>query len=113
MHLVGDAGFLRVLIGHFQQHGIEIDTEAPGAQPFWMQAHDNVLAKDVRFIPNRALVFLNSDGSHGASLPAEAPEDFERYIYQCRVGPDGLTIDRLKALLTPQARAKWEGKEGY
>ena len=96
-----------------QLYRVSDDTEAPGAQPFWMQAHDNVLAKDVRFIPNRALVFLNSDGSHGASLPAEAPEDFERYIYQCRVGPDGLTIDRLKALLTPQTRAKWEGKEGY
>ena len=96
-----------------QLYRVSDDVEAPGAQPFWMQAHDNVLAKDVRFLPNRALVFLNSDGSHGASLPAEAPEDFERYIYQCRVGPDGPTIERLKALLTPDARAKWEGKEGY
>ena len=96
-----------------QLYRVSDDVEAPGAQPFWMQAHDNVLAKDVRFLPNRALVFLNSDGSHGASLPAEAPEDFERYIYQCRVGPDGPTLERLKALLTPEARAKWEGKDGY
>ena len=96
-----------------QLYRVNDDVEAPGAQPFWMQTHDNVLAEDVRFLPNRALVFLNSDGSHGASLPAEAPEEFERYIYQCRVGPDGPTIDRLKALLTPEARAKWEGKEGY
>ncbi len=96
-----------------QLYRVNDDVEAPGAQPFWMQAHDNVLAADVRFLPNRALVFLNSDGSHGASLPQEAPADFERYIYQCRIGPDRATIDLLKARLTPEARAKWEGKQGY
>jgi len=67
----------------------------------------------VRFVPNRALVFLNSDGSHGASLPAEAPAGFERYIYQCRIGPDRGTIDRLKARLTPESLERWEGKQGY
>jgi len=46
-----------------------------------MQSHDNVLARDVRFAFNRALVFLNADGSHGASIPEDAPADFERYIY--------------------------------
>lgn len=96
-----------------QIYRVSDDVEAPGAQPFWMQAHDNVLAKDVRFIANRALVFLNADHSHGASIPEEAPEDFERYIYQFRVGPVGQTIERLKSELTPEARAKWEGKDGY
>ena len=96
-----------------QLYRVTDDVEAPGAQPFWMQAHNNVLVRDVRFVPNRALAFLNSDGSHGASLPPEAPADFERYIYQCRVGPDRNTIERLKAVLTPEARARWEGKDGY
>ena len=78
-----------------------------------MQAHQHELVRDVRFLPNRALVFLNADGSHGASLPDEAPADFERYIYQCRVGPEGRAIERLKARLTPEARRRWEGKDGY
>lgn len=96
-----------------QLYRVTDDVEAPGAQPFWMQSHNNVLVQDVRFVANRALVFLNSDGSHGASLPPEAPADFERYIYQCRVGPDRHTIDALKARLSPEARARWEGKDGY
>jgi hypothetical protein len=78
-----------------------------------MESHQHVLARDVRFLPNRALVFLNADGSHGASIPEEAPPDFERYIYQFRIGPERQTIERLKAQLTPEARAKWEGKKGY
>jgi len=96
-----------------QLYRVSDDVEAPGAQPFWMESHDNVLAKDVRFLPNRALVFLNADGSHGASIPEEAPADFERYIYQFRIGPERQTIERLKAQLTPDARMKWEGKKGY
>ncbi len=96
-----------------QLYRVNDDVEAPGAQPFWMESHEHVLAKDVRFLPNRALVFLNADGSHGASIPEDAPADFERYIYQFRIGPDRRAVDRLKAELTPEARAKWEGKKGY
>lgn len=96
-----------------QLYRVSDDVEAPGAQPFWMESHDHVLARDVRFLPNRALVFLNADGSHGASIPEDAPADFERYIYQFRIGPERQTIERLKTQLTPDARAKWEGKKGY
>ncbi|MGE0392011.1 MAG: hypothetical protein AB7I25_01950 [Vicinamibacterales bacterium] len=96
-----------------QLYRVNDDVEAPGAQPFWMGSHDHVLAKDVRFLPNRALVFLNADGSHGASIPEDAPADFERYIYQFRIGPDRKAVERLKAELPPEARAKWEGKQGY
>lgn len=96
-----------------QLYRVSDDVEAPGAKPYWMESHDNVLARDVRFLPNRALVFLNADGSHGASIPEDAPADFERYIYQFRVGPERQTIERLKQQLTPEARARWEGKKGY
>ncbi len=96
-----------------QLYHVSDDVEAPGAQPFWMKTHHHVLARDVRFVPNRALVFLNADGSHGASIPEDAPEDFERYIYQLRIGPEGTAIERLKAALSPEARQRWEGKEGY
>jgi hypothetical protein len=37
--------------------------------------------------PNAVLAFLNSTGTHGPHLPADAmPARRERYIRQCRVG---------------------------
>lgn len=89
------------------------DVNAPSAQPYWISGAHCELVKDVPFRRNRALVFLNSDGAHGASLPEDAPADFERYIYQWRIGPHGAVMRDLLARLTPATRSAWEGKEGY
>jgi hypothetical protein len=96
-----------------QLYRVREDAEATSAQPYWIKDVQCELVKDVPFRPNRALVFMNSEGAHGASIPAEAPADFERYIYQWRIGAHGALMQDLLAELTPEARRAWEGKEGY
>ena len=54
---------------------VEGDEEARGALPHWIQGRECRQVKDVPFVGNRALVFLNSVGAHGASrlpLPPRA-----------------------------------------
>jgi len=53
------------------------------------------------------LVFLNSEGAHGASIPKDASPDLERYIYQFRLGPTGTVINRLLQLMPPDKAAMW------
>jgi hypothetical protein len=89
------------------------DSEATSSTPHWIGDERCELVRDVPFVGNRALIFINSDGAHGASIPADAPADFERYIYQWRIGPDSATMKRLAARLAPEGRAAWAGKDGY
>ena len=96
-----------------QLYRVADDTEAPSAQPFWMNDQPRELAADVRFTPSRAVVFLNSAGCHGASIPPDAPADFERYIYQWLVGPSPRVVPALLERLHPDLRTLWEGKERY
>jgi hypothetical protein len=55
------------------------------------------------------LVFLNSEGAHGASIPADQPKTLERYIYQFRLGPTPKAINRLISLMPPEQAAMWAG----
>ena len=96
-----------------QLYRVPEDSEAPSAQPFWMHDVPREVVADVRFVPNRAVIFLNSSGCHGASIPSDAPPDFERYIYQCRVGPSPRAIPAQLARLPQELRPLWEGKERY
>ena len=92
-------GFLTVIVylarpGDPQAWGTQLykvrdDSDVSSAQPYWINDARCELVKDVPFRPNRAIAFLNSDGAHGASIPAEAPSEFERYIYQWRIGANG------------------------
>ena len=67
--------------------------------------------EDVKFRPNRLLVFLNSAGAHGAYIPADAqPETLERYIYQFRVGPTVDAIAKLRSMLPEERQPLWTGK---
>lgn len=87
------------------------DREARGASPHWIADTQCELVSDVEFRPNRALVFLNSVGAHGAQIPADAePQDLERYAYQFRVGPERQSIDAIRARLSPDERPLWAGK---
>ena len=94
-----------------QLYHVDEDAEAVGVSPHWIRAARCRLAKDVAFRPNTALAFMNSQGAHGASIPADAePADLERYIYQFRIGPTADSIRKLQALLPEDRREMWSGK---
>jgi hypothetical protein len=69
------------------------------------------LVKVVPFRPNSMLVFLNSRGAHGASIPADAPESLERYSYQFYIGPEKDALGALIRQLPDQRRRMWQNKE--
>jgi hypothetical protein len=114
-------GFVTVLLylarrGDSEQWGTHIyavDDDAPAdtISPHWIDPERCRLAADVPFRRNTALVFLNSCGAHGASIPDDAtPADLQRYIYQFRIGPTKAAIDALVTMLPAHRRAEWEGK---
>jgi hypothetical protein len=114
-------GFLTVLLylarpGDSETWGTQIysvdeDTEAKGSAPHWIDPAKCHLVQDVQYRPNRALIFLNSVGAHGASIPPDAqPEDLERYMYQFRVGPNTKSVRAMMEALPEERKALWAGK---
>ena len=94
-------------------YSVEDDEEARGALPHWIKPERCRLEAEVPFRANSALIFLNSKGAHGASIPVDAdPEDLERYAYQFRIGPNRAAMAALLALLPDDRRAAWAGKIG-
>ena len=90
------------------------DAEANNAKPYWIDDARCRMVRDVTFVPNRALIFLNSHGAHGACIPEDAePEHLERYAYQFRIGADRGSMDRFLSGLSPERRASWTGKMDY
>jgi hypothetical protein len=84
-----------------------------GAAPDWIDPSECTLVDDVLFRRNRALIFLNSVGAHGACIPADAePANLERYIYQFRIGPTGAAIRSMTEALPEDRRPLWAGKSG-
>jgi len=76
----------------------------------WMANYDGWAVKDVPFRGNTMLAFLNSEGAHGAAIPADTqPPNLERYIYQFRLGPTGKVIKRLTDLMPPEQATMWAG----
>jgi hypothetical protein len=93
-----------------QLYEIEGDRDARGTLPHWIAGQGSRMVKDVEFIPNRALVFMNSTGAHGATIPADAPEGLERYIYQFRLGPNTDSKARLTNSLPAERRDFWAAR---
>jgi hypothetical protein len=94
-----------------QIYAVDEDPPANTISPHWIDPERCRLAADVPFRSNSALVFLNSRGAHGASIPDDAePADLQRYIYQFRIGPTKAAIEALVTMLPPHRRAEWEGK---
>jgi hypothetical protein len=90
---------------------VDHDREAKSAAPYWIDEKQCRLVEDVKFVPNRLLVFLNSEGAHGAFIPPDAePADLRRYIYQFRLGPTLEAIGTLKAMLPEERQPLWAGK---
>ena len=63
--------------------------------------------KDIPARRNTAVMFLNSTGVHGATVPADAPATLERYLYQAQFGPDQATREKLIAALPEERRSMW------
>jgi hypothetical protein len=85
------------------------------SSPLWVDPAECEFVKDVPARRNTALVFLNSIGAHGASIPSDAPADTERYLYQVQFGVDAETRQRLIGSLADEARPSWvtERTRGY
>jgi hypothetical protein len=69
------------------------------------------LVKVVPFRPNSMLVFLNSRGAHGATIPPDAPESLERYSYQFYIGPEKEPLGALIRQLPDARRRMWQNKD--
>lgn len=80
--------------------------------PFWIEESECELVRDVPGLRNSALIFLNSTGAHGASVPTDAPAELERYVYQAQFSPDDAAKQRLIDLLSGGTRAGWTAKSG-
>lgn len=92
-------------------YSVDGDRTAMGAAPWWIEPAQCAKKVEVPFIRNSALVFLNSWGAHGASIPADAePADLERYIYQFRIGPSLECVKALRAILPDEQQPIWAGK---
>lgn len=89
------------------------DSDADYKQTYYPEqaGHACTLVKVVPFRPNSMLVFLNSRGAHGATIPADAPESLARYSYQFYVGPEKDALGALVRQLPDAKRRMWQNKE--
>jgi hypothetical protein len=90
-----------------QLYRVREDHAAPSSRVYYVEQPRCELVKDVPFRANSLLVFLNSEGAHGASIPKDVSPDLERYIYQFRLGPTVKEINRLLQLMPPDKAAMW------
>lgn len=113
-------GFVTCLVylakpGDNEAHGTQLyrvrnDEEAPSDKPFYVEESRCELVTSVPFRANTMLVFLNSHGAHGASIPADAkPASLERYLYQFRLGPTTRAMSDLLNCMPREKRGAWEG----
>lgn len=91
-----------------QLYRMKQEREATHSSPFWAGYEECELVKDVPAGRNRVLAFMNSTGLHAASVPADAPADLQRFIYQVQMGPSAAARQRLTAALSPEMRPAWE-----
>ena len=103
--------------GDDERHGTQLfrvtdDREASYKQTYYPGADGGTceLATVVPFRPNTMLVFLNAHGAHGATIPADAGEDLERYSYQFYVAPENAALGTLIRQLPQDRRTMWQNK---
>jgi hypothetical protein len=94
-----------------QIYAVSDDVNAPYSKTYYPPRERCTLVSDVPYRPNRAMIFLNTPGAaHGASIPAGASTEVERYSYQAYIGVDVQLLPRLVARLPPSERARWAEK---
>jgi hypothetical protein len=89
------------------------DREAHYKQTYYPESsgHQCELAAVVPFRPNTMLAFVNSRGAHGATIPAGAPSELERYSYQFYVAPKKEALGALVKTLPRDRRAMWQSRD--
>jgi hypothetical protein len=90
-----------------QLYRLRREPEVTHSSPLWVDGSECELVKDVPALRNTAVVFLNSTGAHGASIPANAPANVERFLYQVQFGVDEKTKERLISGAADTARPSW------
>ena len=96
-----------------QLYRLHREPEVTHSSPLWVDQSECELVKDVPARRNSALVFLNSTGAHGASIPSDAPAGIERFLFQVQFGVDEATKERLIAGVSDAARPSWSAdREG-
>jgi hypothetical protein len=103
--------------GDSEAHGTQIfrvhgDGEATYKTTYYPEEEGRTceLVKVVPFRANAMLVSLNSQGAHGATIPADAPAELERYTYQFYVAPHNEALSALIKSLPAEQRAMWRNK---
>jgi hypothetical protein len=95
-----------------QLYRLRQEPELTHNSPLWADPDECDLVKDVPARRNTALVFLNSTGAHGASIPREAPADTARFLYQVQFGVDERMREKLVHSLDEEKRASWATDRG-
>ena len=86
---------------------LQQEQESPSKSPLWIDERKVEVVREVPGRPNSAVMFLNSTGAHRAAIPADAPPETDRYIYQVRFGPKRSVRDALVARLPPETAKHW------
>ena len=95
-----------------QLYRLRQEPELTHNSPLWADPSECELVKEVPARRNTALVFLNSTGAHGASIPRDAPADTARFLYQVQFGVDEGTREKLVDSLDGAKRASWATDRG-
>jgi hypothetical protein len=96
-----------------QLFAVSEDTESRYKQTYYPEGDGLGCKLDVTvpFRPNTMLVLLNARGAHGATIPADAPTDVERYAYQFYVAPQNAALSALVKTLPRDRRAMWKSRD--
>ena len=86
---------------------LQQEQESTSRSPLWIDERKVEVVREVPGRPNSAVAFLNSTGAHRAAIPADAPPETDRYIYQVRFGPKRSVQDALIARLPPETAQRW------
>jgi len=95
-----------------QLYRLRHEPEQTHSSPLWIDPGECELVRDVPARRNTALVFLNSTGAHGASIPSDAPPDTKRYLYQVQFSVDPDMKRKLIDSMPDRARAGWTVARG-
>lgn len=94
-----------------QFYRVADDEDAPSDRPYYMAPSRCTLVRSIPFRANSMVVFLNSRGAHGASIPADASPELERYAYQFRLGPRADVIALMLSHMGEAERRRWSGSK--
>lgn len=99
----GESRLFGIQLGYLRQ-----ERDADSQAPLYVEPEECEFVKEVPGRPNTALIFLNGQGVHSAAIPADAPEDIYRHLYQIQLGPDVATRKRLLKSVPSEVARRWK-----